>query len=696
MFRELILLLQGEQNAASISSPADYINLSQEALQDLFSLKHQARFSPWQIELNFLQFFVASGPFIFLDTRGEYASAHDWFNYCLADTYPAALSQQVEIKRISDFFTSSNDALHEVLLQIIIPWISALFHYSRVQNALREVAQHLLPFCCALLQDRINSAVMASNSEALEEYANTAVMVGNWVDHYDSNAADPWANYLEYLYTSVLPSSSRSRIAVGFATKLGRRTNKDPVEWARLALAEHASSLLTHERLQLLCMASNSIDVARHNMEEIRREIECVRDDVFAGADRSDAKTCYHLDRLFGFLNPVIKVAAESGDAKFLYVLLATWYGVAIERRRTTSPAFILPGIDGSIVYVSEQRAALLHSGEKLTIEEMTIMTNEALGTLVTVQGAIQRFESIPVRPGVPSSSAANDFFDSCRIYYCLKEDANAILAILADARAIVLVPWAQHPIQSLIYHTLGRTFPVAVSLQQPADDRKIRRVQIWAPNQTFSECFEVDAITCIFESSGVEVRVCANAEARSKEQFIQAYKDTSFDVFWVISHGDFNHWSPHSATIVLSTEDQSGIGIGDLSSLSIDSSSDGRRLLVLNVCDGAASAMVGGLNKLGFAQALACRNQAVISHLWPVEPVYAAVFGACLALGLTKSDCLFTGYERTLSLLQGDSRELVNELQGAGLHKLVEHLNTRDYRFNSSIHTWGSAIFFE
>lgn len=694
MFCEILILLQDEQNAANISSPADYVLFSEEALQDILALKGQEQFRGWEQELNFLQFFVASGPAIFLDRRGEYVACHDWFNYSLADIYPSKIQQEVETKRLFDFMQSKNSILKDAFFQVVIDWIASLFHYGRVQNANRGLINLLYDCSCAILKKTIKFELASRNVQALNDAVTAAILVGNWGDQYDVQKADLWVTYLHSLYSDPLVSAfSRARIAIGFSTKLGSRTHTSPDVWARLALAEHASALNGHERLQLLCSSITTINSAKLLAEEIGSEIGNVRGQIFDAIDSADPKQFYHLDRLFGILGPAINVAANSGDAKFLYWLLANWYGVPIESIREDPPVFILPNaIDGSIIYCSDKHYVRINSTS--TVEEMTDISNAALGTFITVQGSAKRFEGIPDRPGIPNASIGPVFASTSEKFYGLGISDERVKEIIEDGTAMIILPWAQHPIQSLIYRSCGSTLPIAVSLQQSFDDRKIRRVVIWAPNQTISERCEIEAVSAILQMAEISVEICAGADARTKERFVQTYQDPSVDVLWIISHGEYDHWNPHETTLVLSSEDEVNISLHELASLSIRSS-NGRRLLVLNVCDGAASAMVGGLNKIGFAQSLACRNQAVVSHLWPVESMHAAAFGACLAIGLAKSSGFFKGYEHALYLLHSDCRELIDELQDRGVSELIERLSARNYRSNSTF-AWGSPIFFE
>ena len=164
------------------------------------------------------------------------------------------------------------------------------------------------------------------------------------------------------------------------------------------------------------------------------------------------------------------------------------------------------------------------------------------------------------------------------------------------------------------------------------------------------------------------------------------------FDVIWVMSHGLFDHWSPKTMSFSMGNEK---IFIQDLIDLKI--SSEKRRLLFLNICDGATSQNTDSISRIGMAPSIACAEQCVISHLWPVMPYAALVFSGCLAINLIEEKEFFKAYEASLSdMLKGRAHIIEKFEPYVGLnHAVIDRINNSSVAFEILAHG-GSAAFFE
>lgn len=164
------------------------------------------------------------------------------------------------------------------------------------------------------------------------------------------------------------------------------------------------------------------------------------------------------------------------------------------------------------------------------------------------------------------------------------------------------------------------------------------------------------------------------------------------FDVIWVMSHGLFDHWSPKTMSFSMGNEK---IFIQDLIDLKI--SSEKRRLLFLNICDGATSQNTDSISRIGMAPSIACAEQCVISHLWPVMPYAALVFSGCLAINLIEEKEFFKAYEASLSYMLKGRAHIIEKFEPyVGLnHAVIDRINNSSVAFEILAHG-GSAAFFE
>lgn len=199
--------------------------------------------------------------------------------------------------------------------------------------------------------------------------------------------------------------------------------------------------------------------------------------------------------------------------------------------------------------------------------------------------------------------------------------------------------------------------------------------------------------VEAAFRRVGAEVRLIRPSTSSAVE-FMREYESSDYDVFWVASHGEMDHWSPHEVKLHLA-EDDSAVVLDDLWGCTL--SSERRRLLVLNVCDGARFAEPGLLPRIGLAAGLASPTQATISHLWPVRYLPSAAFGAYLAYFVAAGCSYFDAYCSALKALQKSAVDVGLELEalyGSGF-ELVNKLTQSDDDF-SGIETWGSGAFFQ
>ncbi len=184
----------------------------------------------------------------------------------------------------------------------------------------------------------------------------------------------------------------------------------------------------------------------------------------------------------------------------------------------------------------------------------------------------------------------------------------------------------------------------------------------LWAADNDFYSAFEIDAVADVLAAAGVEIdRRTGNGAVPT--DFLDAYANPDFDIVWVAGHGQIDHWRDGSTELIAG--ENCRVGIDEL--LAQDQRDGERRLAVFNICDGGASAVNGGIQKLGFAPMLASSRQATISHLWPVNPLIAAAFGVGLAKALADGAGLHAAFDRALAFKGGSGDIVKHAMQRRG-----------------------------
>jgi hypothetical protein len=222
------------------------------------------------------------------------------------------------------------------------------------------------------------------------------------------------------------------------------------------------------------------------------------------------------------------------------------------------------------------------------------------------------------------------------------------------------------------------------VSLRQSLPDRGIKRVAVW-PGSTMHAGFEVEALRRVADTAGWDLDVGNGGD--DPEQFISFYERDDADLLWVIGHGEH---SPYRL-------EESGLAFGDrlISAeqlLNVPTGSGERRLLVLNVCSGAASQVRGGLARVGLSHEIVGPAQQVIAHHWPIGMYTGLAFGAKLALELMASPSA-EAYSATIRGLRSPTellRELIDRLgPDLGIHERLANQKAQIGNFMS----WGAPV---
>ena len=374
------------------------------------------------------------------------------------------------------------------------------------------------------------------------------------------------------------------------------------------------------------------------------------------------------------------------GRSDDLLAILQHWYAVPSARAMPGGVVFVSPSHQDGTAWLGTRSQVLKLAGPH-PLTELTTLANAALGLAISVQGDAAPLV-VPARPGTPDYTLGPDFHAALQRAYSIGEvDPD----IFAGRTALAMVPGLPHPIQALLLEARGETLPLTASLELPAPDRVMRRALIWSADNDLFAGFEPDAVERILGAAGFHCER-RSGDGAAAEDFLAAYADPDFDLVWVAGHGEIDHWQHGSARLMIG-EDRF-VGIDALAAAT--PAADTRRLLILNICDGGVAAVNGGIHRVGLAPLLASREQAVVSHLWPVRPLVAAAFGALLAGGIVRGHGFFPAYAAALAMLRNPSNavtEAVREL--APNSDLVERLTATNLE-TENLFNWGSPVFFE
>lgn len=331
------------------------------------------------------------------------------------------------------------------------------------------------------------------------------------------------------------------------------------------------------------------------------------------------AEMMYIREGKIGMLEPVIWTLQHNNNYRDLLFLLRCFRIDIRKEGFKSAHAFLLPNMSGAFVALKvNERIQLSTEGNGDNYVKLMRLCNRMFGVAVSIRGeeelgaVVETFED----HGKPSQDVD---FEDLRVaivdHYQLKDDFYRELSL------ITLVPSHNHPVQGALC-SLGVVPPLlSTSLQDLVDEPEERRFVFLLARSTY---------TVDIESAWIKGKFGESADIRidpKPEDLISALKDERLTHVYISAHGQFDHWERKPDRIHFS--DSLEVEVDALRD--VENKWKLRRTLILNLCDGAATRISYNPNNSGMAAALASGSQVVASHLWPVHPLYAAVFGMFL-----------------------------------------------------------------
>lgn len=671
-------LTRGSQSASAVAEFRDTYKL-------LLSQRNAS--GPRDIVNEYLRFVVSCFAMRYFGDTRELTDVHTWIVRGLSDDYETSPKQDVHVERIFDFTEDLCIRAYGNFRQLLIIWLDMLYYYCAEQAALDDVGTYYLPLVYRL----VRPSPFSRYNEA-EAFLLSRIMT--WTVQTNHEGAQMFTEWNERLALDKAALPLCRTVAVrGLVSRSGTLSKHPASYWASYALTYLHASLNSAAMLQMLQVGWDGQPGKRSKkiLTELRKQRKYID---------NDARTPEHLrlleDGRSELLKPSLVKGLEQGNVAFAHEAIRIWY--AIDREVSVDLSKVvwhLPSHGDGLLIAHDSQVFKLPRDTQGELVRLTSAANRFLGTSVSVRDTQSKTLHIPVRPGVPMHDIADDFRDALTSSYLPPEAIDFLRNHHDGIDCQLIVPSKPHPIQALQLAVLGTTWPLSASFRKPLPDAPIRRVAIWAIGGLMGQDYELVLARTIFAGSGIAVDIFAGDE-ENDTTFLDVYKNPEYDVLWLISHGEYDHFSPKNSTLALGQKKT--LAMQELLQHKVQRKL--RRLLVLNVCDGATHAGEGVLPHIGFAAALAGPGQATISHKWPVAALPAAAFGALLAVRLCRQDPYFVAYKNTILQMMAGGDDGQNIASGllevsAESSDFLDRLRHSKNHINAFTH-YGSAAFFE
>mgnify|MGYP003386624482 CR=1 FL=1 len=672
-FPGLFALVAEEQNAAA-GSPK-YFELAEAMVQDVTALAVAQPEGSDRILLHYFQFEMALGPFKNAIGIGDFGGAHDWIHHGLSEVADVEIQRELHHGRIYDFAFSERRWIRDNRTRSLTDWAVGFYYYCRIRGVMADAAKDLAPLLL-----RVISALPREDRPALDALG----MMLNWAVDHGQQIAAPITARLRRTFNRSRDTAVKTIVATIFATTAGAMSGESPRHWAAWALANGEVFLDPHHRFQLLWQQIETVeDWDRHKQQALDAISAYAGETAGLGVPTA---ICRATDQRSGLLKPAFHLMNKFERGNDLLEILARWYRVSEATRLRNGALFVCATSEHGTIYLGAKSQLIRRDGTT-QIVELTGAANAMLGLTLTIEG-VDTDIPLPARPGHPDDEQAAPFEAAINRAYALAELRPDVME---GSRSLVAFPGQPHPLQAMMLAERGASLPITASLETPRGDRPLRRALLWAADNDFYSAFEIDAVADVLAAAGVEIdRRTGNGAVPT--DFLDAYANPDFDIVWVAGHGQIDHWRDGSTELIAG--ENCRVGIDEL--LAQDQRDGERRLAVFNICDGGASAVNGGIQKLGFAPMLASSRQATISHLWPVNPLIAAAFGVGLAKALADGAGLHAAFDRALAFIRAPIDQITEAVRAvAPDRELAARLENLDIETQAILH-WGSPCFFE
>jgi hypothetical protein len=586
------------------------------------------------------------------------------------------------LNRLVEILVSERRALKLNGPLFICQWAAVAYLYFRRMRAYPDIGEAALTVCKEAVD-------LCMETGMVEEAVGAALRMAEWAVSTRSNAAGDLVVAVEALYTQVPPELS-VKIAGTLATDVGTMSSQTPTEWANLVFQNHWVLADPGVRLAVLGRLAPTISFEMYQAE-FMAAMEAFSEPA-GKADRYDREQ--HLEADFRAIYPVLYVLLRAGKVDTVLSVLGGWYGV--DPAETVRDALVVaPAFEYVSLWLSKIAAQEVPHPVSQALTKAVMAGNRALRLVLTLDSGETGFEDSgpfdPRQHGLPDARQSSEFESACSNFLAL--DGLNSAALPASSTPLIFLSSLSVPVQALTLKKFARTWPITVSLRLPLPERSVRRVGIWHHPLLHGE-WEIQMLQACFERAGIHCQIEVSGGADERERFAALYSSPELDVVWIIGHGDNPAYEPDNARLLIF--ESSEIGVKELMALPVPAVGSSR-LLVLNICSGAAAVTYGGLPRVSIAALLTSERQKLVSHLWPVHPLSASVLGGFIANGLSKGLRYFEAYSEAVLAL-GRSRDLVaaslSVLPGSS-PEIARAVADSTYDFECLINA-GSSVYFE
>src|SRR5262249_53486074 len=141
-----------------------------------------------------------------------------------------------------------------------------------------------------------------------------------------------------------------------------------------------------HDHVQYLIASCATPDERDAQHAEILAQVERFATESAAQFDGDRAAICFRELQLFHIITPHLRHLLERGRCRECVELVAAWFGVPQDRRRTSPVLCAVPTHEHGVLYAVEATPALIERNTPAALTRMTRAINEAFDVNIVVR----------------------------------------------------------------------------------------------------------------------------------------------------------------------------------------------------------------------------------------------------------------------------------------------------------------------
>jgi hypothetical protein len=332
-FAGLLGLIDFDQSESSMRRPGEFASICRSIVEDILALRADPPPGSDPLNLVYLQFEACLVPLRSALNVGALGDTFDWIVNGLGDELAHGVERPLDLDRLDRFAASNTDWIVDNRSSTVADWAVAFFYLSRRSATLQEAGRVLLPATLRILEPM---------GETDPQAIQALCMILNWAVVYAPGETAALASRLEaaFGHPGVDPST-RTRIAVLFASNEAGMTERTPADWAAWAMAHGGGSLASHEPFQLIWQRVSTIE----DWDRLRPEALAAAGDYERSLRQLGLPTAIAqaTDQRSGLLGPAFVRMTEFNRSDDLLAILARWYDVPPATAVEAGTLFVSP-----------------------------------------------------------------------------------------------------------------------------------------------------------------------------------------------------------------------------------------------------------------------------------------------------------------------------------------------------------------